>query len=219
MERNFDDQLKNLKTQLMKMSALAEVMIADAVRTVVDAETEAAHPVHEREELVNQMEIEIDDTCLRLIALHQPTASDLRFLIGAVKANAELERLADESVNIVQRSATLQDASRLKPFEQLPAMAALARSMVRDSLRAFVNANLELARDVIKRDDKQDDQHAKITAALTKYLQKADSDVPTALALLLIARCLERISDHATNIAEITIFVEEGRDIRHHAKK
>jgi phosphate transport system protein len=218
MERHFDEQLQDLKSQLMKMSALAEVMIADAIKTVVEGEAGAASPVYEREELVNAMEIEIDEICLRLIALHQPTASDLRFIIGAVKANAELERLADESVNIARKSANLQDASRLKPFEILPGMAALARGMVRDSLRAFVNQNIALAREVIKRDDKLDDLRAEIAAALVRHvMQKPADDAPKAIDLLVISRCLERIGDHATNVSEITIFVVEGRDVRHRA--
>lgn len=217
MERHFDEQLQELKSHLMKMSAMAEVMIADAVKTVVERDAGAVSPVYEREDLVNQMEMEIDDSCLKLIALHQPAASDLRFIMGAVKTNAELERLADEAVNIVQKAEHLLHALQLKPFVIIPEMAALARGMVRDSLRAFVNRKVDLARDVLQRDDRLDDLKAKIADELADHMIKDPSAVPQALDLLLIARYLERIGDHATNIAEVTIFVVEGLDVRHHA--
>ena len=217
MERHFDEQLQALKSHLMKMSALAEVMIADAVKTVVERDTGAVSPVYEREELVNQMELEIDENCLTLIALHQPAAGDLRFIMGAVRTNAELERLADEAVNIVQKAEHLLKAPPLKPFEIIPAMAVLARGMVRDSLRSFVNRNVDLAREVLLRDDRLDDLKAKIAEELTSYMEQDPAAITRGLDLLLIARFLERIGDHATNIAEITIFVEEGLDVRHHA--
>ena len=217
MERHFDEQLQGLKNQLMKMSAMAEVMIADAVRSVVERDEKAISPVYEREELVNQMQVEIDETCLTLIALNQPAAADLRFLLGAVKTNAELERLADEAVNIVQKSEHLLHASPLKPFEIIPQMAPIARGMVRDSLRAFVNRNGDLAREVLLRDDQLDELRTAIAEELTRYMTQDPEAVPRALDLLLISRYLERIGDHATNIAENTIFVVEGLDVRHHA--
>jgi phosphate transport system protein len=217
MERHFDEQLQALKNHLMKMSALAEVMIADAVKTVVERDATAVSPVYEREELVNHMQIEIDETCLTLIALHQPAACDLRFIMAAVKANSDLERLADEAVNIVQKAEHLLAAPQLKPFEIIPEMAALARGMVRDSLRAFVNRNVDLAREVLLRDDRLDDLQDKITLELTEHMSKDSTAVSRGLDLLLISRFLERIGDHATNIAEVTIFVVEGLDIRHHS--
>lgn len=217
MERHFDEQLQELKSHLMKMSAMAEVMIADAVKTLVDRDAAAAAPVYEREELVNQMDIENDETCLKLIALHQPAAADLRFIMGAVKTNADLERLADEAVNIVEKAEHLLRAPQLKPFEIIPEMAAIARGMVRDSLRAFVGRNVDLAREVLLRDDRLDDLNDKINGVLADYMAKDPEAVSRALDLLLTARYLERIGDHATNIAENTIFVVEGLDIRHHA--
>ncbi len=217
MERHFDEQLQELKSHLMKMSAMAEVMIADAVRTLVDQDSAAVAPVYEREELVNQMDIENDEMCLKLIALHQPAAADLRFIIGAIKTNAELERLADEAVNIVQKAEHLLNAPRLAPFAIIPDMAALARSMVRDSLRAFVGRNVSLAREVLLRDDRLDELKAKIGERLTEGMAEDSASVAKSLDLLLASRYLERIGDHATNIAENTIFVVEGVDIRHHA--
>ena len=219
MERHFDDHLQALKYHLMKMSATAEVMISDAIKAVVERNDKVIPPVYLREEQVNHMQMEIDETCLTLIALHQPAAGDLRFILGAAKANAELERLADEAVNIVQRSEHLLKEPPLKPFEIIPEMAVIARGMVRDSLHAFVNRNVDLAREVLLRDDRLDDLKDAISVELTAYMTSDPSSVSRALELFLIARYLERIGDHATNIAEIAIFVVEGRDVRHHADK
>jgi phosphate transport system protein len=217
MIRHFDEQLQGLKSHLMKMSALAEVMIADAVKSVVERDEHAIQPVYEREELVNRMQIEIDEICLTLTALHQPAAGDLRFIMGAIKTNSDLERLADEAVNIAQKAEHLLKTPQLKPFEIIPEMAAIARGMVRDSLRAFVNRNVDLAREVLLRDDRLDSLKEKMAEVMTVYMTQDPSSVSRALDLLLISRYLERIGDHATNIAEVTIFVVDGLDIRHHA--
>lgn len=219
MERHFDENLQALKYQLMKMSAMAEVMIADAIKAVVDRNESVIPAVYEREEQVNHMQVEIDETCLTQIALHQPAAGDLRFIMGAAKANSDLERLADESINIVQRAQALLKEPPLKPFEIIPEMAMIARGMVRDSLHALVNRNVDLAREVLLRDDRLDDLKDEISEELTSFMTRDSSAVARALNLLLISRYLERIGDHATNIAEITIFVVEGRDVRHHADK
>ena len=219
MERHFDDHLQALKYHLMKMSAIAEVMISDAIKAVVDRNEAMIPPVYQREEQVNHMQMEIDETCLTLIALHQPAAGDLRFILGAAKANAELERMADEAVNIVQRAEHLLTVPALKPFEILPEMGIISRGMVRDSLHAFVNRNVDLAREVLLRDDRLDDLRDAISAELTTYMTSDPLSVPRALDLLMISRYLERIGDHATNIAEIAIFVVEGRDVRHHADR
>jgi phosphate transport system protein len=217
MIRHFDELLQGLKSHLMKMSALAEVMIADAVKSVVERDEHAIQPVYEREELVNRMQIEIDEICLTLTALHQPAAGDLRFIMGAIKTNSDLERLADEAVNIAQKAEHLLKTPQLKPFEIIPDMAAIARGMVRDSLRAFVNRNVDLAREVLLRDDQLDSLKEKMAEVMTVYMTQDPPSVPRALDLLLISRYLERIGDHATNIAEVTIFVVDGLDIRHHA--
>jgi phosphate transport system protein len=217
MIRHFDEQLQGLKSHLMKMSALAEVMIADAVKSVVERDEQAVPPVYEREELVNRMQIEIDEICMTLTALHQPAAGDLRFIMGAIKTNSDLERLADEAVNIAQKAEHLLKTPQLKPFEIIPEMAAIARGMVRDSLRAFVNRNVDLAREVLLRDDRLDSLKEKMAEVMTVYMTQDPSSVSRALDLLLISRYLERIGDHATNIAEITIFVVDGVDIRHHS--
>ena len=216
MERHFDEQLQTLKLHLIKMSALAETMIADAVKALVERNETVLPLIREREAQVNHMQIEIDEMCLTLIALHQPAAGDLRFILGAAKTNAELERLADQAVNISDKAGQLLQAPPLKPFVIIPEMATIARGMVRDSLHAFVNRDVEKARDVLLRDDQLDERKSRITVELSDFMAKESDTVSRALALVLIARNLERIGDHATNIAENTIFVVEGRDIRHH---
>jgi phosphate transport system protein len=216
MERHFDEQLQALKLQLMKMSALAESMIGDAVKALVERDASVFPVITQRETQVNRLQIEIDEMCLTLIALHQPAAGDLRFIMGASKTNADLERLADQAVNISDKAEDLIKQPPLRPFVIIPEMATIARGMVRDSLHAFVNRDVDKARDVLVRDDQLDERKARITVELSEYMAKESSTVSRALALILISRNLERIGDHATNIAENTIFVVEGRDIRHH---
>ena len=217
MERHFDEQLQALRNHLMKMSAMAEVMIADAVRSGVERDKDAIPPVYEREELVNEMQMEIDENCMKLIALNQPAAGDLRFILGIIKTNGELERLADEAVNIVRKAEHLLTVEQLKPFELIPETSHIARSMVRDSLRSFVNRNSSLAREVLLRDDQLDSLKTKIVELLKVCMSEDPQTVNRALDLMYIARCLERIGDHATNIAENAIFVVDGVDVRHHA--
>jgi len=219
MDRHFDEQLAALKRQLLKMSALAESMIADAVAVLVQRDAAVAPLIRQREEAVNQMQLDIDEACLTLIALQQPAAGDLRFILGAVKTNAELERLADQAINILDKAERLLQQLPLKPFIIIPEMALVARGMLKDSLHAFVNLDIEKARNVLTRDDQVDAMKAKITVELAEFMTRDPSTVDRALALVLVARNLERVGDHATNIAENAIFVAEGRDIRHHAEE
>jgi phosphate transport system protein len=200
----------------MKMSALAETMIGDAVKALVQRDAAVIPLVYEREAQVNRMQIEIDEMCLTLIALHQPAAGDLRFIMGAAKTNSDLERLADQAVNICNKAERLLREPPLKPFVIIPEMARIARGMLRDSLHAFVNRDVNTARDVLLRDDQVDQMKSDITVEMAAFMTQDPSAVTRALDLILIARNLERIGDHATNIAENTIFVVEGRDIRHH---
>jgi phosphate transport system protein len=216
MERHFDEELQALKLQLMKMSALAEAMIGEAVKALVDGNEKAIDSVYTREKDVNHHQVVIDEMCLTMIALHQPAAGDLRFILGASKTNGDLERLADQAVNIVDKTKELLREPPLKPFVIIPKMATLARGMVRDSLHSLVNRDTKLAREVLTRDDEVDSLRREITLELTAFMSRDSSSVSRALALILIAGYLERIGDHATNIAENTIFVVEGRDVRHH---
>jgi phosphate transport system protein len=197
------------------MSALAESMTAAAIRLLVSRDENAIAPIRAHEAQVDQMQIDIDEVCLTLIALHQPAAGDLRFLLAAAKTNAELERLADQAINICNKAEWLLTVPPLKPLEILPRMADIAAAMLRESLHAYVNRDAARARGVPVRDDELDRLKREVTDELIGMMEKDPSCVRRAAALLLIARNLERIGDHAVNIAENTIFVAEGKDIRH----
>jgi len=215
MERHFDEQLAELKLRLTKMSALAESMIAASIRLLVDRNASAGRAVMSQEDEVNRMQVEIDEMCLALIALHQPAARDLRFLIGAVKTNAELERLADQAVNICSKAQRLIAEPPLGACGDISRMADIAKSMLKDSLHAYVNVDRDRARDILPRDDELDALKASITVELTEKMVGDPSVIRRAVNLLLVARNIERIGDHATNIAENAIFVAEGLDVRH----
>ncbi|NOU36111.1 MAG: phosphate signaling complex protein PhoU [Kiritimatiellaceae bacterium] len=217
MERHFDEQLTALKHTLIKMSALSEAMISDSIQVLCKRDTSAVPRIREHEEEVNRLQIEIDGICLRLIALYQPTAGDLRFILGAVKTNGDLERMADLAINICDKAERLLEEPPLAPLAtSLPDMAALASQMVKESLHAYVNRAADKARIVLLRDDQLDDMNRRITTDLLALMQKDSGMIKRALNLLLIARNLERIGDHATNIAENAIFVVKGLDVRHH---
>jgi len=215
MERHFDTELDQLKQQLLKMGALAEAMIDSAVTALVERNTGQLDQIYEQEKEVNSLQVSIDEDCLRLIALYQPAAGDLRFLLGASKINTELERLGDQAINICEVVNKLLQEPQLKPLIDIPKMVAIATDMVRDSLNAFVERNVDKAKAVLMQDDQLDDLKDKIVAELTEFMTKDSGSISRAIQLILVARSLERIGDHATNIAEDVIFVVQGRDIRH----
>jgi len=215
MERHFDTELDQLKQQLLKMGALAEAMIDSAVTALVERNASQLKQIYEQEKEVNNLQVSIDEDCLRLTALYQPAAGDLRFLLGASKINTELERLGDQAINICEVVNKLLQEPQLKPLIDIPKMVAIATDMVKDSLNAFVERNVEKARAVLMQDDQLDDLKDKIVAELTEFMAKDSGSVSRAIQLILVARSLERIGDHATNIAEDVIFVVQGRDIRH----
>lgn len=217
MDRYFDEELHKLRDRLTLMSSLVEQMIERSISMLTERKEELARDIGEDEKKVNMMQIEIDDFALKLIALRQPAASDLRFIISAVKINSDLERIADLAVNISQRAADLLKEPPLKPFVDLPRMAELAQKMLKDSIDAFTSNNASLAKDVCKRDDLVDNLNYQIFRELLTYMLQDPKNINYSVELLLVARHLERIGDHATNISEDVIYIVEGRDIRHHA--
>ena len=219
MERHFDEQLTVLKHTLIKMSALSEAMIAEAIQVLCERDISAVSRIREHEEQVNHLQIEIDGICLRLIALYQPAAGDLRFSLGAVKTNADLERMADQAINICDKAERLLKEPQPKLLATISEMAALASLMVKASLHAYVNRAVEQARDVLLRDDQIDDMKRRITKDLLALMQKDAGMIPQALDLLLVARDLERIGDHIKNIAERAVYYIDGEDIRHEKAK
>ena len=218
MERHFDEQLSELKQLLVKMSALAELMIADSLKVLVNRDASLASAVAHHEDQVNALQIEVDEMCFTLIATHQPVAGDLRFLLGAVKTNTDLERLADLAVNICEKACSLLNYPPVKPFVIIPEMATIASGMAKDSLHAYVNRDTTLARRVLATDDELDKRKLLVTEELTEHIRHFPETTTAALDLILVARSIERIGDHATNIAENIIFVVQGKDIRHNVE-
>ena len=216
MERHFDNELQNLKEKLVKMAEIVEEMIKLAVEGLKERKKGLLQKVFDNEKDVNLRQIENDDLALKLIALHQPAASDLRLLVTAIKISSDLERIGDQAVNISERGMDLLNEPPLKPLIDIPRMAEIAQAMVKDAIDAFVNGNSDLAHEVCKRDDMVDDLNDQIFRELLTYMMQDTKNVPRALKLLLVARHLERIADHATNIGEEVYYIVKGKDIRHH---
>ncbi len=219
MDRHFDEELKRLKEKLLKMASLVEESIALAVKSLKDRKGELAQEVLKREEIMNLLDIEIDELCLRLLALRQPMAVDLRFITSAMKIVSELERMGDQAVNIAQRSLELLKLPLLKPLIDIPRMATLAQDMVKDSINAFVNKDEKLARNVCERDDEVDNLNDQIFRELLTYMMQDPTTIRRAVDLILVGRHLERIADHATNISEDVIYLVKGKTIKHHIEE
>jgi len=219
MERQFDKELKILKEKLLRMASLAEESVILAVNSLKERKEELAQKVFNGEETINLLDVEIDRLSLRLLALRQPMAVDLRFITSAMKIASELERIGDQSVNIAQRALELLRLPLLKPLIDIPRMASLAQNMVNDSLSAFVNRDEKLARDVCQRDDEVDDLNDQIFRELLTYMMQDPSTINRAVDLILVGRHLERIADHATNISEDVIYYVKGKTIKHHCEK
>jgi phosphate transport system protein len=216
--RHFLEELEELQKRLLEMAGLVESAIHDSVLSLTEEDEERAQQVLLNEARINQLEIEIDDLATGLLALQQPMAKDLRFLTAAIKINNDLERMGDLAVNIVERSLSLLRQPPVKPLIDIPRMAQLAESMVRQSLDSFVKRDADLARRVLLSDDAVDDLRDAIYQELVSYMERDPSTISRALDLVFVARNLERIADHATNIAEDVLFLVRGIDVRHHAE-
>jgi len=217
METHFQQELNKLKEQLLKMAGLAERAISNAIEALVRRDTPLAEKTIAADEKINEMELLMDDLCLKLLALHQPLAADLRFITSAMRINTELERIGDLSVNIAERAISLNQEPQLKPYIDLPRMAEITQSMVKDVLDAFVNGDAKLARSVCERDDQVDALNDQVFRELLTYMMSDPKNITRAVHLIIVSRCLERIADHATNIAEGVIFMVQALVIKHHA--
>ena len=216
MERHFETEMQALKNRLLSMGAMVEERVHHAVLALMERNAPAAEAIIAGDAEVNELQIEVDDRCLKLLALQQPMASDLRLITAAMKINADLERIGDQAVNLAENSLKLMNAAPLKPIIDLPRMAEIAEGMTRDSLDAFVRKDPALARSVLGRDDEVDQLKDHIFRVLLTYMMADPGTIERALSLILVSRNLERIADHATNIAEDVIFVVEAKDVRHH---
>ena len=219
MERPFDEDLKALKEKLLEMAGRAEEQIALAVQSLQDRDESLACRVLEREPAVNGLDIEIDEMGMRLLALRQPLAADLRFITSALKISGDLERIGDLAVNIAERALDLLKSPELKPLIDIPRMAETAQGMVRDALNAFVNRDAELARKVCERDDTVDQLNSQVFRELLTYMMQDHAAISRAVDLILVGRHLERIADHATNIGEDVIYMVNGKTIKHHVEE
>lgn len=219
MDRLFDEELIELRRKLLHMAAHVEEAITLAVRSLKERKEMLAHEVLSGEEVTNDADIAIDELGMRLLALRQPMASDLRFITSAMKIGSDLERIGDLAVNIAQRSLALLQSPPLKPLLDIPEMSALAQRMVRDAIKAFVERDEALAREVCKRDDIVDHYNDQIFRELLTYMMADPATISRAMDLILVSRNLERIADHATNIAEDVIYIVSGKTIKHHAEE
>jgi phosphate transport system protein len=215
MQRHFHEELDGLKQTLLAMGALVEDQIRRVMRALIDRDDVLAQSVIERDREVNAYDVEIDEKCVELLALHQPTAGDLRFITTAMKIVTDLERIGDQAVNIAQRARELNLEPQLKPYIDLPRMAELAQKMVKESLDAFVAHDTALARRVCAEDAPVDALNHQIFRELLTFMMEDPKTIPRAIRLILISRFLERVADHATNIAEMVIFMVESKMVRH----
>src|SRR4030042_2528094 len=199
-ERPFDEELKLLKEKLLDMASRAEEQIALAIRGLKDREEKLACQVLDREEAINLLDIEIDEMCLRLLALRQPMAADLPFITSAMKISSDLERIGDLAVNIAERTLDLLKSPQLKPLIDIPRMAQMAQDMVRDALNAFINGDDKLAKEVCERADRVDQLNDQVFRELLTYMMQDAGTISRAVDLILVGRHLERIADHATNV-------------------
>lgn len=214
-DKHYEADLKDLKEDILKMGAAVEEMILFSMKSLVDRKSGFAEEVIKKEPTVNRLEMMVDDRCLKLLALHQPAASDLRFIVISLKIGKDLERMGDLAVNIAEIAIELNQEPQLKQYIDLPRLSAIAQHMVNRALDAFVKQDAILAQKVLEQDDEADQLKDKIQNELIPMMEEDKSAVARAVRLILIARQLERIADHATNIAEEVIFMVQGKDIRH----
>ncbi|MHB8412813.1 MAG: phosphate signaling complex protein PhoU [Candidatus Acidiferrales bacterium] len=215
MERHFEHDLEELKERLLWMAGLAERAVHQAVQGVFQKDEALATRVLDEEKAINEMQIEIDDRVMQLVALQQPMAVDLRFILSASRINNDLERIGDQAVNIAQSALRILRHPQVKPYVDLPRMSELAEGMVRDSLNSLVRRDADLAKSVLVRDDQVDNLRDQIFRELLTYMMENSAVIYPAFELVLVTKNLERIGDHATNIAEDVIYMVAGRDVRH----
>jgi phosphate transport system protein len=211
----FDEELNALKEKILKLGCMVENAIRDSVKALVERDSELAKEVIKKDHLINALDVGIDEECVRLIALRQPMARDLRFITTAMKITTDLERMGDFAVNIAERAIELNEEPQLKSFVNIPKMAEIAQSMVRDALDSFVTGCSRLPYEVIKRDDEVDDLTVRNFEELLGLMIQDPKIIPLAVKRTYIAKYLERIADHATNIAEMVIYLCKGKMIRH----
>jgi phosphate transport system protein len=215
IDRHYDEELQELRHLILEMGGLVEKQIADAMRALVDRDEEFARLIIDRDKTVNRMDVQIDDVCLRLLALHQPAARDLRLITTALKITTDLERAGDMAENIAERAIELSREPQLKPLIDLPRMASIAQGMLRQALDAFVREDADMALQVCHQDDTVDGLTDQLLRELLTFMMEDPHTISRALRLIFVSKYIERLADHATNIAEMVIFMVKGKSIRH----
>jgi phosphate transport system protein len=217
--RHFQEELDVLKSRLLEMGGLAEQRVRRAVEGLADREFDLIDGVLTGDEPINQLQLEIDDRCLKMLALHQPMATDLRAVMAAVKINTDLERVGDLAINIAEAARRYLHHPPVKELIDIPRMADIAQRMLRDALDAYVRRDTALAQAVLNEDDVLDGLKTQVFRELLTYMLQDPSTIEPSLDLVLISRHLERIGDHATNVAEDVIFMVSAKDVRHHVRE
>ncbi|MGC2424913.1 MAG: phosphate signaling complex protein PhoU [Nitrospirota bacterium] len=215
MGKILEKELSDLKERLLTMGSVVEAQVARSIKSLVDRDSALAAKVIEADHEVNRMEVEIDEECIRLLALRQPEAGDLRFITTAMKIVTDIERIGDLAVDVSERTLELNEEPNLKPYIDIPRMAKAARNMLKEALDAFVNRNAELAWSVLDEDDFVDELNKQIFRELLTFMIEDPHSISRAIRITYISKYLERIADHATNIAEMVVYLVEGRIIRH----
>jgi phosphate transport system protein len=214
--RHFQEELETMQARLLEMGGLAEERVRVAVNGLMMRDVTMIDRIIAGDEPLNQLHVEIDDRCFRLLALYQPMATDLRAIVAAVKINSDLERVGDLAVNIAEAARRYVDHPPVKQLIDIPRMGSVAQGMLRDALDAYVRRDIELARSVLNADDEVDALKTQVFRELLTYMLQDPATIQPSLDLILVSRHLERIGDHATNIAEDVIFMVSAQDVRHH---
>jgi len=214
-DRRYEEELRELHQKILEMGGVVEQQIANAITALTGRDSDLASVTIERDHAVNRMDVEIDDLCIRLLALHQPAARDLRLITTGLKITTDLERIGDMAVNISERVLELNAEPQLKPYIDIPRMSEIAQRMLRESLDAFVREDVELALKVCRDDDEIDELTHQVFRELISYMVENPQTISRAIRLMFVCKYLERIGDHATNIAEMVVFMVRGKSIRH----
>jgi phosphate transport system protein len=214
-DKRYEEELKKLREEILYMGGLVEDQIQKAIKSLVERDSSLADVIIERDHEVNRLDVEIDDLCIRLLALHQPAGRDLRFITTGLKITTDLERIGDMAVNICERALELNSEPQLKPYIDIPRMANIAQRMIRESLDAFVREDTDLALNVCRSDEEVDQLNSQIFREVVTFMIDDSGTINRAIKISSISKYIERIADHATNIAEMVIFMVKGKSIRH----
>jgi phosphate transport system protein len=214
-DKKYEEELNKLKENILYMGGLVEDQIEKAVKSLVDRNSALAQIIIERDHEVNRLDVEIDEICIRLLALHQPAGRDLRFITTGLKITTDIERMGDMAVNVCERALELNEEPQLKPYIDIPRMAGVAQRMLHESLDAFVREDTELALKVCNEDDEVDELNRQVFRETITYMISDPQTINRAMKIGSVSKYLERIADHATNIAEMVVFMVKGKSIRH----